>query len=318
MTSNKAQESVSVEDSSETHGYKEKTRNRINKALAPYLWILPSLLVLAIFLFYPISFNFILSFFDWNGFTRNPFEKFVLLSNYLDAWKDPIFVTALKNTLIFVLFSISVTNIIALLAAVFLFQGKFRGKAIIRAVIFFPGVLSAVVVSLIWKNIVLLRDGLIHQLTTLLGLPEFFPLGNPDLALYVIIIAITWQWVGFNFVIFYAGLQSLDQDLLDAARVDGAGFWQLVFQIIIPQQYGVVLTNVILNLISGFQVFDIVYVMTRGGPIHSTEVLASYMISKSFSQGQSRMGYAAAIASMMMIMTLFFSAFRSRLSRLLD
>jgi raffinose/stachyose/melibiose transport system permease protein len=240
------------------------------------------------------------------------------LLNYLSAFQDPIFLTALRNTLVFVFFSITLQNAIALFAAIFMYMGSFRGSTILRAVIFFPGVLSAVVVSLVWRNVVLLRGGLIPQLAQLLGIPNFFPLSNPDLAFYVIVLISIWQWTGFNFVIFYAGLQTLEEDLRDAAQVDGASFWQLVFKIIIPQQWQVVLTNVILNLIGGFQVFDIVYVMTNGGPAHTTEALATYMVQKAFVQGQSRMSYAAAIASMIMIMSIAFAAFRNRISRALD
>ena len=293
-------------------------RRRHHSSATPYLWTVPAVAFLLVFLFYPIFFNLLLSLFDWNGVDRNPLAKFIGLLNYANAFKDPIFLTALRNTLVFVFFSITLQNAVALTAAIFLYMGRFRGSTILRALIFFPGVLSAVVVSLVWRNVVLLRGGLIPQLAQLLGIPNFFPLSNPDLAFYVIVVISIWQWTGFNFVIFYAGLQALDEDLFDAAQVDGANFWQLVFKIIIPQQWQVLLTNVILNLIGGFQVFDIVFVMTNGGPAHATEAMATYMVQKSFGQGQSRMGYAAAIASMIMIMSIAFAAFRNRISRALD
>jgi raffinose/stachyose/melibiose transport system permease protein len=303
---------------SAAHTMPPARRRRRHSSVSPYLWTLPAVAFLLVFLFYPIFFNLLLSLFDWNGVDRNPLAKFIGLLNYANAFKDPIFLTALRNTLVFVFFSITLQNAVALTAAVFLYVGRFRGSTILRAVIFFPGVLSAVVVSLVWRNVVLLRGGLIPQLAQLLGVPDFFPLSNPDLAFYVIVVISIWQWTGFNFVIFYAGLQALDEDLFDAAQVDGANFWQLVFKIIVPQLWQVLLTNVILNLIGGFQVFDIVFVMTNGGPAHATEAMATYMVQKSFGQGQSRMGYAAAIASMIMIMSITFAAFRNRISRALD
>jgi raffinose/stachyose/melibiose transport system permease protein len=281
----------------------------------PWAWLAPAFVLLTLLLFYPMAFNLALSFFDWDGFQRNPFATFVGLNNYLQLIQDPIYAVALRNTLTYVFFAITIQNVVAFVTAVFLFLGKFRGSTLLRAIIFFPSVLSAVVVSLVWRNIVLLRGGLVHQVTQALGLPEFFPLGDPSLAFYVIVLVGIWQSTGFNLVIFYAGLQSLDQEILEAAELDGANFWSMIWRVVAPLQSHVMLACVVLNLIGGFQVFDLVFVMTRAGPAHTTEVLASYMIFNSFTAGQHQFSYAAAISTSMMVMTLIFAGLRARVAR---
>ena len=281
--------------------------------------------MLVALLFYPIFFSSFLSLFDWNGYRREIFGNFVGLENYINLGQDPHFLKALVNTLLFVFFATTVQMGIALILAIFIFQGEFRGAAWLRGIIFFPSVLSAVVVAITWRNVVFLRGGLIHQLTTALSLPNFFPLGDPDFAVFTIILVAMWQGTGFNLVIFYAGLQSLEQEVIESAQIDGAGFWQLIVRIIVPLQVHVILVSVILNIIGGIQIFDLVFVLSDG-PIkitHSADVLSTYMIFNSFAGsavggGQSRLGYAAAIAVVMMIIMLMFAILRTRARKAID
>ena len=281
--------------------------------------------MLVALLFYPIFFSSFLSLFDWNGYRREIFGNFVGLENYINLGQDPRFLKALLNTLLFVFFGTTVQMGIALILAIFIFQGEFRGAAWLRGIIFFPSVLSAVVVAITWRNVVFLRGGLIHQLTTALSLPNFFPLGDPDLAVFAIILVAMWQGTGFNLVIFYAGLQGLEHEVIESAQIDGAGFWQLIVRIIVPLQVHVILISVILNIIGGIQIFDLVFVLSAG-PIrltHAADVLSTYMIFNSFSAsgvggGQSRLGYAAAIAVVMMIIMLLFAILRTRARKAID
>jgi raffinose/stachyose/melibiose transport system permease protein len=292
---------------------------------AGYLWILPALVVLAGFLFYPIAFTSTLSLFEWNGYTTTPFADFVGLDNYSQLFQDARFFNALQNTLLFVFFAVTVQLGIALLLATFIYLGEFRGSSLLRGVIFFPSVLSAVVVAITWRHVVFLRGGLIHQVTTALGLPDFFPLGNPDQAFFVIIFVALWQGIGFNLVIFYAGLQSLDKEITEAAQIDGAGFWPLIYRVVAPLQAPVILVSAVLNMIGGLQVFDLVFVFSRGpmAATHSTDVLATYMVFNSFAGsstggGRSQLGYAASIAVVMMVVMIIFSLLRTRLRRAID
>ena len=297
------------------------------RRLSPYVWIAPAVAALIGFLFYPIFFSTTLSLFDWNGYTQTPFANFVGLGNFIRLAQDARFYHALENTLLFTLFAITVQIGLALALAVFIYLGEFRGSSLLRAAIFFPSVLSAVVVALTWRHVVFLRGGLIHQFTTAAGLPDFFPLGDPNQAFLAIIFVAIWQGVGFNLVIFYAGLQSLEREITEAAQIDGAGFWQLIRRVIMPLQAHLILVSVILNLIGGLQVFDLVFVFSKGpmAATHATDVLATYMVFNSFAGsstggggGKSQLGYAAAIAVVMMILMLIFSLLRTRARRAID
>ena len=297
-------------------------------SLRPFIWIAPAVAVLAAFLLYPIGYTILLSFFDWNGFTPNAFGQFVGLDNYLRATQDEFFITAFRNTLLFVAAMITIELLIAFSLAVFIFLGQFRGAAWLRGVIFFPSVLSPVVVGIIWRNVVFLRKGLIDVFTTALNLPAFYPLGDINLAFLMIILVGVWQNIGFNLIIFYAGLQSLDSEVLESAQIDGASFWQLIGRVIAPLQLRIILVNIILNVIGGVKVFDLVFSLSNSkgrGPLqvaHITDVFATYMHFNSFggalAGGNRRLGYAAAIAVVMMIVMLTFAVYRQRLRRTFD
>ena len=149
-----------------------------------------------------------------------------------------------------------------------------------------------------------------------------------DFAFLSIIVVAIWQTIGFNLIIFYAGLQSLDNEVLESAQIDGAGFWQLILRIIAPLQWPVVVVSIILNLIGGVKVFDLIFSMTSGGgnnPLqtaHITDVFATYMNWNGFGGGPRggvrRFGYASAITVVMMVVSLVFAAFRQRLRRTVE
>ena len=294
-----------------------------------YLWILPALILLAAFLFYPISFSMVLSFFEWNGLTPGPLESFVGADNYLNLVADKFFKTALSNSLIFVFAVITVQIGIALVLAIFVFMGEFRGAAWLRGVIFFPSVLSAVVVGIVWRNVIFLREGLIDIVTTTFSLPSFFPLGDPDIAFYAITTVAIWQGIGFNLIIFYAGLQSLNQETIEAALIDGASFWRLLYHVIVPLQRPVIMVSVMLNVIGGFQVFDLVSILSKGvmANTHITDVLATYMMFNSFggsssgsfaAPGVHKMGYSSVIAIVIMVLSLVFALLRNRVRKAIE
>ena len=302
--------------------------NKINK-LGPYIWIVPSLGMLVVFMFYPIGHTTALSFFEWNGFGDSAFEKFVGLDNYRLTLDDKFFFNAFRNTLMFAGSMVTVELFIAFVLATFIFQGRFRGGSLLRGTIFFPSVLSAIVVGLVWRNTVFLRRGLIDTVTTTLGLPAFFPLGHMDWAFYMIIMVGIWQNIGFNLIIFYAGLQSMDEEVLESAQIDGANFWQVMFRVIAPLQIHVILVNIILNVVGSVKMFDLAYMLTSSkgrGPLqvaHVTDVFATYMHFNSFggalaSGGHKKMGYAAAIAVVMMLVMLIFAVFRQGLRKRFD
>ena len=132
-------------------------------------------------------------------------------------------------------------------------------------------------------------------------------------AIWVVIFVSIWQWTGYNMVIFYAGLQSVDREILEAADVDGANWWGKILKIVVPSIFPTIILNVILNLVGSFRVFDIVYVLTRGGPVHSSEVLTTIMYYYSFSaNGPNKMGVGSAIAFIMFAIMIIFGILRVR------
>jgi ABC-type sugar transport system permease subunit len=272
----------------------------------PYTYLAPSLLVFLIFVLTPVLFSLSLSFFNFTGYDSKIFREYTGLRNYKILFADKYFWISLKNTVYFVGASITIQVAAALFLAVIIFIGRFRLSVLIRTVIFFPGVLAPVSVSLAWRKM-LEQDGVINQILRV----DFSWLSSVRLAIWCVILVSIWQWVGYNLVIFYAGLQSIDIQMLEAADVDGAGWMTKIVRIIVPSILPAVLLNVILNLIGSFRVFDVVYVLTRGGPVHNSEVLTTIMFYYSFSAyGPNKMGVGSSVAVIMFFVVILFGAAR--------
>ena len=255
-------------------------------------YLLPALVIFLFFNIIPSLTSLILSFFEFSGFETNIFRKFVGLKNFIKIYDDKYFWIALQNTFLFVFGAVVIQTAIALMLSIFIFFGNFKNSTLVRSVIFFPCVLAPVSVGLVWKTI-FEQDGVLNSI---LGLDISY-LSSVSLAIWLIIIVNTWQWIGYNLVIFYAGLQSLNTELLEAADIDGANWNNKIFSVVIPLLWPTTILNMILNLVGGFRAFDIVYVVTRGGPAHYSEVLASYLYYWSFaSGGPGKMGVGSAIA----------------------
>jgi ABC-type sugar transport system permease subunit len=272
----------------------------------PYLYLIPSLLIFFIFVLTPVISSLALSFYNFTGYDSNVFREYVGIKNYRILFADKYFWISVKNTVFFVGASISIQVVIALFLAIIIFIGRFKMSVLIRTIIFFPGVLAPVSVSLAWRKM-LEQDGVINHI---LGL-NFSWLSSVQLAIWCVIFVSIWQWVGYNLVIFYAGLQSIDVELLEAADVDGANWFVKINRIIIPSVFPAIILNVILNLIGSFRVFDVVYVLTRGGPVHNSEVLTTIMFYYSFSAyGPNRMGVGSSVAVIMFFVVILFGIAR--------
>ncbi|MBM3705566.1 MAG: sugar ABC transporter permease, partial [Actinobacteria bacterium] len=261
---------------------------------------------------YPIIFSIILSFFNWRGYSLEIFKDFAGFQNYIKLVKDPLYWQSLKNTLFLVFTVVFVQNGIALFLSLVIYFGNFRYGNLIRALIFFPGVISAIVIGLVFRKFFELT-GPINTLLKSIGLEELaIPwLTNKYLTIWIVSFVTTWQWVGYNLVIFYAGLQSIDHSLLEAAFIDGASIQRAIYKIVLPLLKPVIFLSAVLNFIGGFRVYDIIWAMTRGGPVHSSEVLTTYMYYQSFqSSGPSNMSYASTISVTLTIIVLVFAVIR--------
>ena len=270
------------------------------------------MILFLIFLLYPIIFSIVLSFFNWRGYDLNIFSSFAGFKNYIKLAGDSLYWLYLKNTIFLVLTVVIVQNGIALFLALIIYFGNFKYGNLIRALIFFTGVISAIVIGLVFRKFFELT-GPINTLFISIGLDRLaIPwLTSKNLTIWIVSFVTTWQWVGYNLVIFYAGLQSIDHNLLEAAFIDGATLQRAIFKIVIPLIKPVIYLSAVLNFIGGFRVYDIIWAMTRGGPVHSSEVLTTYMYYQSFmSSGPSNMSYAATISVTLALIVMVFAAIR--------
>ena len=277
---------------------------------AGYLFVLPAFLLYAVFMVYPFFYSIYLSFTDWNG--AEPVKDFVGLRNYRNLFRDDLLWTALGHNLIWVVIGTIGPMAIGLLLAVLLWRRP-RGFTLFRTVYFMPQVLSPVVIAIAWGWIYNPVFGILNVALDRVGLEGVSRgwLGDPDFALYAVLVAAIWAETGFVFVVFLAGLQNVSRDLLEAATLDGANAWQRFWNVTIPQLANVVNVVTALLLIGGFSVFDIIFVMTAGGPANATEVIATYTYTEAFTQN--RVGYSATLSLIMTVISLIASVVFIRL-----
>ncbi|NEN06246.1 sugar ABC transporter permease [Diaminobutyricibacter tongyongensis] len=239
------------------------------------------------------------SFLNWNGFAPATPAG---VTNYTALATDPIFLTALKNTAIWVVLFGGI-SFLGGLGVALLFQSERRGVGLYRTALFLPIVFSLVVTALIWDTF-FQPNGILNTFLNAVGLHSWTHvwLGDPNTALYAVIVAALWREIGYVMVLFIAGLKAIDPAVLEAARVDGAGAFQRFFFVVLPQLRNVTLVVVSVIVIDSLRSFDIVWAMTGGGPFHSTELLSTYMFSTAF---QTRaLGYASAIAVVIFVLAL--------------
>jgi ABC-type sugar transport system permease subunit len=279
-----------------------------------YLFILPAVLLYAIFFIYPFADAIYLSLTDWNGV--DPQKTFVGLNNYIRMVKDQLMWLSLSRNAIWVIIGTVVPIAIALILAVLLGGRKTKGRLFFRTVYFMPVVLSSVVVGIIWGWVYNPVFGMLNRVLGAIGLGSLSRgwLGDPNLAIYMVLIAAIWSYLGFCVVILLAGLQNVNLELYDAARCDGANSLQQLIHVTIPQLYHVLTMIGVYSMINGFHVFDIVFVMTRGGPANSTEVIATYTYKQGFQLNS--LGYGSALGMVLALLSLItsyiFIKFRER------
>lgn len=262
------------------------------------LFLFPALFIYIIVVVFPTVYSLFLSFCDWNGLGA---KKFVGLKNYIQLFtSDSVFYTALRNNIIWIILTICLTVLLALLLALVL-NRSFRGRIVYRAIFYFPYMLSWIIVGIIWKWMYNPNFGLINQVLGMVGLDSLKGayLSNTKMALYCVFIAALWQGLGQPMLYFLAGLQTLPNDILEAAKIDGAGKINLFFRVIVPMLKETFVIVLATQIIASMKVYDIVYVMTDGGPANSTQTLATYMYNQTFTY--SNLGVGSAIATVMVL-----------------
>ena len=272
----------------------------------------PSLAVFLGLIAVPIVVVALVSLSEWTGFDIADIA-WLGVENYRTIAGDDIFWRALRNTLLFTGLTTLLLNVIGFGIAL-LISTRVRGTGLLRGVVFLPALLPPVLVGLMWQR-VLDAFGFVNQILQWLGVadqPIFF-LGEERFALWAIIGVTVWQFAGYDMILYYAGLQGVDRSMLEAAALDGARTPATVFRVIVPSMYHIVGVVALLNIIGGLKIFDVVFVMTRGGPNRSSEVLATYMFEQGFRL--SIMGVASAIAVVIVVLAVIVSVARFRLAR---
>jgi len=243
-----------------------------------YLMILPAVVLYSIFVIYPMIRGLYVSFFRWDGLSD---MKWIGLNNYRFVFKDEIFWSAMKNTLLFALVVSVVKNVVALFLAILL-NRNIKLRTFFRTSTFLPVTLAFVVAGMLWSWMYNPVFGLINNFLKLVHLESFIQgwLSDPKIALWSIMFVDIWKWVGFHMVLFLTGIQAIPEELYEAARIDGAGRWQSFFNITIPLVMQVTIVSFLLSITGAFvSNYDLVYVMTGGGPFHSTEVALTWIVS---------------------------------------
>jgi len=265
---------------------------RDDDATVAAFMLAPAAVLFSLFFLWPFLRGLWISLTRWDGFSA---PVFIGVANYAKLLGDRLFLGALENNLIFVVLILLLKNVLGLGLAILLDRAIFlRGP--IRAAVFIPVTLSFAATGLLWSWIYNPVFGLLNAALDGLGLSalKMSWLGDADIALYSIIVVDVWKWLGFHAVIYLAGLQTIPDELYEAARIDGAGAVKRFRHITLPLMMPVILINIILGLSGAFvRNFDIVQVLTQGGPNHATEVVMTYMVKTAFQDGN--MGYASAM-----------------------
>lgn len=255
--------------------------------------ILPALLIYTLFATFPIVVSFYFSFFKWDGYSPRIWNG---LNNYLTLILDPVFWNSIKNNMYFVLFSVFCEIPLGLYLAVVLSGKLFRRTSIFKTVFFMPIAISTVVIGLMANMVFNYQIGLVNTVLRGIGLDDWAQnwLGNPQLAIFFLCLVVVWQYTGLYMVIFLAALQNVSSEVLEAADLDGATGMRKTWFITIPIISDTIFASIILCISGALRGFDLIYIVTNGGPNHATEVAATYMFGQTFRS--MKFGYGSAIS----------------------
>jgi len=298
----------------------------MKKILTPLLFLLPAFVVLLIFKVFPIIYAFRLSFYDW-GIAGE--KGFLGLGNYIMLLHDPFFWQSLINTLYYVIFAVPLSIVCSLIIASLLNRG-IKGVGIFRTIYFLPVVTSIVAVSVVWKWLYDPNRGVFNYFLSLLHLPALnwldeprgifemilgtrlpYVLKGPSLALFSIVLMTVWKSMGYNIIIFLAGLKNIPEELYEAAKIDGAGPLKIFKNVTLPLLSPTTFYVTIMTTIISFQVFAPVWTMTGpppGGPLGTTSVIVYYLYQRGFEEYQ--VGYGSAIAFVLFLIILLITIFQ--------
>ncbi len=262
------------------------------------MYILPALLLVSVLIFIPLILTGYYGLMDWDGIGA---MKFIGLENYINAIQDAKFWDSAWHSILLAIFS--TLSLVIYLAISLILASKIKGANLLRKIYLIPMLLSSVAIAQLWIKVFNPSNGILNTILVWFGVenPPLW-LSDTSIVLYAIFIPILWQYAGFYILIYYAALKNIPESLIEAAKIDGATPWQIALKIKLPLIMGVVKVTIVLAIVGSLKYFDLIYVMTGGGPNGSSEVMASYMYKLAFSS--SNFGYGSAIGFLLLIITL--------------
>ncbi len=265
-------------------------------------FVTPALALMAVFVVWPVIAAARMSLFSWKGF--GPMDDFIGLKNYSLVLRDEVFTDAVAHNFTIVFLSILIQLPLGLGIALLL-NRRIRARGLLRTIVFVPYVVAEVIAGVVWFQLLQPESGVVDKLVSAVGLtpPEQGFLGTPSLALPTLFVVLTWKYLGLAILLFLAGLQSIPEELYEAAQIDGASWWQVQRRIAIPLLGPTIRTWAFLSMIGSLQQFDMVWVMTGGGPANATTTMATYLIS----QGTQRHNYGIAGAASVVLFVIAFA-----------
>jgi raffinose/stachyose/melibiose transport system permease protein len=290
-----------------------RSSRRLQDSLTIFWFLAPAFALFLVFLVYPIARSVYYSLFDWNGL--GPAVDYVGLDNFRRILTDKVFMKAVANGLLIVALSLTIQLPLALALA--LMVGRdLPGRAFYRAVFFMPYVLSEVITAIIWMSL-LNPDpdrGFINALLILIpGVKAQTFLSDIHMVMPCVFVVLTWKYFGLYVLLYMAGLQNIPREIEEAALIDGANTRQLILNIIVPLLRSTIITTVYLSVLGSLTQFNLIWVMTKGGPVNASEVMATYMYRFGFVRFW--FGYGSAVALVMLLICLTFSLVYQRLAR---
>ena len=286
---------------------------RVQDRLTIFLFLLPAFVLFLLFIIYPIFRAVYFSLFNWNG--MGPATVFIGLNNFKQILTDQVFMKAVANCLLIVLLSLTIQLPLALMLAIMVGR-DLPGRAFFRAIFFMPYVISEVITAIIWMSLFSPdpERGFINALLILIpGVHAQNFLGDIHQVMACVFIVLTWKYFGLHMLLFMAGLQNIPKEIEEAAKIDGANRWQTVRNVTIPLLGSTIRTCILLSALGSLTQFNLVWIMTRGGPVNASEVMATYMYRYAFIRFQ--LGYGSAVALVMLAICLVFSVLYLRLAR---
>lgn len=276
------------------------------------LFLLPAFLFLSLFLVYPIFRSAYYSLFNWKG--MGPAVDYIGLENYQRLLADQIFLKAVKNGIFIIIFSLAIQLPLAMALALIIGH-DIPGRAFFRAVFFMPYVLSEVITAIMWLIIYNPNPnrGFLNAIINVIPFlkPQAW-LADTRLVMPAIFVVLTWKYLGLHMLLYITGLQNIPREIEEAALIDGVNNRQMVTYITLPLLSGTIKTSVYLSILGSLQVYALVWIMTRGGPVNASEVMSTYMYRYSFVRFE--LGYGSAVAIVMLLIALTFSIIYLRLT----